>query len=120
MIFYGGMKINYHNRQFAGIVNSPNGQVSGDTKFHYQQRGNILHATYQGGSILMGQMLGRVNEDNSLYFTYHHFDINHQLKSGCCYSRPKLLPDERIQLHESWEWTHGGAGEGESIVEEIK
>ena len=114
------MKINYHNRQFVGVVNSPNGQVSGDTFFHYEQHGNILKGTYQGGSILNGHILGRVNEDNSLYFTYHHLDINHQLKSGCCYSRPKMLPDGRIQLHESWEWTHGGAGEGESIVEEIQ
>lgn len=113
------MKINYHGRKFTGISNTPNGQVGGDTIFLYQQHGNILKATYGGGSIMQGQMLGKVLADNSLYFTYHHIDNEGQLKSGYCNSRPKVLPDGRIRLYEQWEWTHGGAGKGESIVEEM-
>lgn len=120
IFFIISMLINYHNRKFVGVINSPTGQVTSDTKFHYQQDGHILTGVYHGGHILNGQILGRVNEDNSLYFVYHHLDKQLNLKSGSCYSRPKMLPDGRIQLHESWEWTHGGAGEGESIVEEIK
>ena len=113
------MPINYHNRKFAGVSNSPNGQVTGDTVFEYQQEGNILKATYRGGGIKSGYMLGKVNPDGTLYFLYHHLDENQNLRSGCCFSRPKVLEDGRIRLYENWEWTHGGAGEGESIVEEI-
>jgi hypothetical protein len=113
------MKINYHNRKFVGVSNSPNGQVTGDTVFTYQQEGKVLTATYAGGGILSGYMLGKVNDDGTLYFLYHHLDEHQNLRSGCCYSRPKMLDDGRIRLYESWEWTHGGAGEGESIVEEI-
>ena len=43
-----------------------------------------------------------------------------KLKNGFCKSIPELLPDGRIRLHETWEWTYGGDGTGESIVEEIK
>src|SRR5215216_4358550 len=110
------MKINYHNKRFVGLLNSPSGQVSSETIFDYQQHGNILTGTYQGGSILQGSMLGRVNEDNTLYFIYQHLDIHQNLKSGSCFSKPKILSDGRIRLYESWEWTLGGAGEGESIV----
>lgn len=113
------MKINYHNKRFAGVVNSPSGQVSSETMFTYQQNGNILTATYQGGNIVQGHMLGKVNDDGTLYFIYHHLDHQQNLKSGCCFSRPKILEDGRIRLYENWEWTHGGAGEGDSIVEEI-
>ena len=30
-------KINYNDRQFKSVRNSPNGDVSGDTTFHYHQ-----------------------------------------------------------------------------------
>jgi hypothetical protein len=113
------MKINYHNRKFTGITNSPNGQVSGETIFHYQQHDNILTASYSGGSILQGHMQGVVNEDNSLDFVYHHLDENHILKSGHCHSIPEILEDGRIRLHEKWAWTYPATGDGNSIVEEI-
>jgi hypothetical protein len=113
------MKINYHGRTFAGVTNTPNGQVSEDTLFLYTQHEHILTATYGGGSIRQGAMLGKVNEDNSLVFAYHHIDIDGRLKSGHCASTPEILPDGRIRLHEKWEWTFGGTGEGTSVVEEV-
>ena len=113
------MKINYHRRTFTAVSNSPNGQINGDTVFQYSQQDSLLTAFYSGGMIQEGHILGKVNEDGSLYFTYHHLDLAGQLKSGYCNSMPEVLPDGRIRLHETWEWTHGGSGKGESVVEEI-
>lgn len=113
-------KINYHGRKFSGITNTPNGQVSGDTVFHYHQSGNTLTATYSGGSIVDGHMKGHVHDDGSLDFVYHHIDTEGLLKSGHCTSKPEMLQDGRIRLYETWNWTFGGEGAGESIVEEIK
>ena len=113
------MKINYHGRIFTTVSNSPNGQINGDTVFQYAQQDSLLTAFYRGGMILEGHMIGRVNEDNSLYFTYQHIDKNGLLKSGYCNSVPEVLPDGRIRLHEQWEWTYGGEGKGESVVEEL-
>jgi len=114
------MKLNYHNRKFAGVTNSPTGQVSGDTIFLYQQHENILTATYSGGSIHQGHMLGIVNDDNSLDLMYHHLDEHQSLKSGHCHSVPEILEDGRIRLHEKWSWTYPTIGDGNSVVEEIK
>lgn len=114
------MKINYHGRKFAGISNTPNGQVSGETVFAYSQHDNTLTATYSGGTIKEGHMTGLVHEDNSLHFAYHHIDTDGRLKSGFCHSTPELLPDGRIRLHEKWEWTYGGEGNGASVLEEVK
>lgn len=113
------MKINYHGRKFVGVSNTSNGQVNGDTLFIYSQYGHILTGAYSGGSIKSGHIIGLVNEDNSLHFVYHHLDTDGQLKSGYCYSVPEVLPDGRIRLHEKWEWTYGGEGKGESVVEEM-
>ncbi len=112
-------KINYHGRKFSGVSNTPNGQVSGDTIFSYFQYANKLIATYQGGSILDGHLVGHVAEDNSLAFVYHHVDVDGVLKSGHCHSKPEILEDGRIRLHETWVWSFGGDGEGSSIIEEI-
>ncbi|MBK9983401.1 MAG: n-acetylglutamate synthase [Saprospiraceae bacterium] len=114
------MNINYHKRKFAGVTNTPNGQVNGDTIFNYKQKDNLLTATYNGGRIEEGYILGRVHDDNSLDFVYHHIDDRGHLRSGHCISTPELLPDGRIRLYEKWEWTYGGEGTGESVVEEIK
>ena len=113
------MIINYNGRKFIGVTNSPNGQVGNETVFHYHQHGNILTATYAGGLIQSGYFLGIVHGDNSLEFVYHHLDSEGKLKNGFCKSHPELLADGRILLREKWEWTFGGDGKGESIVEEI-
>ena len=113
------MKINYNNRKIAGVKNTPNGQVSGETIFHYKQDQQTLTATYKGGLILEGYLLGSVQKDSSLQFVYHHMDIEGNLFSGYCESIPELLSGDRIRLHEKWLWTHGGDGNGESVVEEI-
>jgi hypothetical protein len=112
-------KINYHGRKFRGISNTPNGQVSGNTIFCYAQIGDKLEATYSGGSILEGHMIGHVHEDNSLEFVYHHIDDEGVLKSGHCKSTSEILNDGRIRLHETWVWTFGGEGKGNSVIEEI-
>ena len=113
------MKINYHHRQFRSVTNSASGQVNADTLFAYSQQGNQLRATYQGGEIAFGQMLGIVHEDSSLDFVYHHIDRDGNLKSGHCRSIPELLPGGRVRLHETWYWDYGSGGNGVSVVEEI-
>jgi hypothetical protein len=113
------MKINFHNRHFRAISNSSKGQVNDETVFHYRQEGNRLHATYSGGKIAFGEMLGLVHDDNTLHFAYHHIDMDGHLKSGHCNSLPEILEDGRIRLHETWAWDFGGSGTGSSVVEEI-
>jgi hypothetical protein len=113
------MKINYHNRKFRTAQNSSQGQVNQATVFHYSQLGQRLEGTYEGGPILKGQLLGKVNEDNSLDFVYHHVDTDGKLHAGFCHSTPEILSDGRIRLSETWQWTHETNEKGESVVEEI-
>ena len=110
------MRINYDNREFHPVVNSANGQVNGDTRFEYKQQGDLLMATYQGGGIRHGQMVGLILEDDSLDFCYQHLTHAGELRSGRCQSTPERLPDGRVRLHERWQWNDGSSGE--SIIEE--
>jgi hypothetical protein len=45
-------------------------------------------------------------------------NIQGELMTGICRSTPEILPDGRIRLHESWQWTSGDESRGFSVVEE--
>lgn len=38
--------------------------------------------------------------------------------TGICFSHPEKLENEKIRLHENWEWTSGDKSKGQSIIEE--
>ena len=113
------MRIKYDGRVFRGVFNCPSGQVNGETEFHYAQQGDLLTATYLGGVIRFGQIVGMVLEDDSLDFVYQHRTESGELRSGRCQSRPEILPDGRLRLHERWQWNTGDKTAGESVIEEI-
>lgn len=113
------MLIDYNNRRFRSVSNSANGEVSGETLFHYHQEGNVAWAEYRGGAIILGNLIARVYEDGSLEFSYQHLNTDGQLMTGKCVSTPEILTDGRIRLHEKWQWTSGDHSSGESIIEEL-
>lgn len=113
--------IDYSDRLFRAVQVDGQGDVGGDTLFRYSQRGTRLTATYSGGDVEYGTMIGTVHQDGSLTFLYHHRTKDGELNAGQCESRPEILKSGRIRLHERWVWTYGSnAGQrGESVVEEV-
>ena len=111
--------MNYNGRVFRPVENTPNGEVNGETRFEYRQEGDLLQATYSGGGIRCGQMVGLVREGGALTFCYQHVTEEGALRSGRCESTPEVLADGRVRLHERWKWTSGDQSEGRSIVEEV-
>jgi hypothetical protein len=112
------MGMDYNGRVFRPVENTPNGEVNGATRFEYRQSGDLLEASYSGGGIRCGQMVGKVLEGGVLEFCYQHLTDEGELRSGRCKSTPEALADGRMRLHESWKWTSGDLSEGRSIVEE--
>lgn len=110
--------MNYHNRIFKVVTNSDNGDTSSETTFHYKQDGNILTSSYSGGSVVSGHLLGIVDEDGNIDMRYHHINNKGEIMTGLCKSRPEILEDGRIRLHEEWKWTGGDQSSGKSIIEE--
>lgn len=111
--------INYNGRNFVSIENTENGEVSSQTFFKYKQEGHIISATYSGGEIVQGILIGIVKEDGSLEFRYNHVNRKDEIRGGKCVSTPKIMPDGRIKLYENWKWLDAEATEGSSIIEEV-
>lgn len=116
--------MNYNGKTFRATSNTENGETSAETVFHYQQTGTLLTATYIGGRIVAGHLLGLVDADGNLDFRYHQLNTDGQLKTGTCQSTPEVLPNGKLRLHETWQWTSGNESSavprfGTSVVEEM-
>tara|TARA_R110001592_G_scaffold65325_4_gene200561 strand:+ start:530 stop:865 length:336 start_codon:yes stop_codon:yes gene_type:complete len=111
--------MNYHNRKFRSVSNTENGETSADTIFEYRQEGNILTALYQGGQIIKGHLIGSVDDQGYIDMRYHQVNRKGELMTGKCHSRPEVLSNGKIRLHEIWEWTSGDFSKGNSILEEL-
>jgi hypothetical protein len=110
--------MNYNNRIFRPISNTENGETSSETLFHYKQIGNILTSEYSGGKIKYGHLIGLVDSGGNIEIRYHQINIKGELMTGICVSKPEILQNGKIRLHENWEWTSGDKSKGTSIIEE--
>jgi hypothetical protein len=113
------MKINYNNKKFKPVQNTENGETSAETIFEYKQEGNILTSEYSGGQIQKGHLIGMVDDAGNIEMRYHQINTKNELMTGVCTSKPEILPNGKIRLHETWEWTSGDKSKGKSIIEEI-
>jgi hypothetical protein len=110
--------LNYNDKKFKLISNSENAETSSETLFHYKQVGNILTSEYSGGSIKYGHLIGLVDKSGNIEMRYHQVNDKDQLMTGICISKPEILENGKIRLHENWEWTSGDNSKGTSIIEE--
>ena len=113
------MKYNLDGKTFRSVGNTQNGEVDGDTLFHYDQDGDIVTATYGGGTIIAGQLLARVLENGQLDMRYHHINEKGDFMIGKCLSTPVMLSDGRLKFKEEWQWLCGDGSSGYSEVVEV-
>ncbi|MGB0431156.1 MAG: n-acetylglutamate synthase [Bacteroidia bacterium] len=111
--------INYNNKKFRPVKNSQNGETTEETVFLYKQKGDILTAEYQGGDIKKGLLIGLIDNNGGIDMRYQQVNSKGELMTGVCLSKPELMPNGKIRLHEKWQWTSGNQSRGESILEEF-
>lgn len=109
--------INLHGKQFRALENSDNGEVSGETVFHYRQEGDVVWATYAGGTIRFGTLSGQIS-GSTLRFYYQHQNLDRQFKTGQCTTRVDVQ-DGKTMLYEQWQWTSGDGSSGTSVLVEM-
>ncbi len=112
MYIYGG-------RLFKPVEASGSSQASADTIFKYEQKENLVTATYAGGDIRFGQIIGRVDIAGVLDMRFQHITRDGELMTGHCTTTPELMANGKIRLHETWQWTCGSNEKGQSILEEM-
>ena len=110
--------IDYNGKIFKPIENTENGETSNETIFLYKQVGNILTSEYSGGKIKKVHLIGIVDENGNIDMRYHQVNEKNEIMTGICKSKPEILENGKIRLHENWEWTSRDNSKGKSIIEE--
>ena len=111
--------MNYNNRKFKPVSVSTNGQISSDIIFHYKQEQNVVTCSYEGGSIVKGQLLGIIGAGGDIEISYHQINKEGLIMTGRCSSKPEIMGNGKIRLIESWQWTSGDLSKGSSVLEEL-
>lgn len=110
--------IDYNGKIFKPIENTENGETSNETVFLYKQVGNILTSEYSGGKIKKGHLIGLVDDSGNIDMRYHQINDKDEIMTGICKSKPEIIKNGKIRLHENWQWTSGDKSKGKSIIEE--
>lgn len=107
-----------NGRVFRDVTADHQGDVGGDTRFHYfEETDGVIHAGYEGGAVRLGFLVGtRVGDE--LDFRYSHVTVDGDSAAGRCRSEIGVSEDGCVVLRERWEWT-SRPGEGTSTLEEI-
>lgn len=109
----------YHNKVFRPVRNAPNGETTAETLFIYFHEGQFLSCHYAGGRIVEGHLIGLVDAAGNIDMRYHQINDAGELMTGICTSRPEIMENGKIRLHETWRWTSGDGSAGESVLEEV-
>jgi hypothetical protein len=111
--------INYNNRKFIPVKVSSNGEVGPEIVFHYHQSKDVLTGTYSGGKIVAGQLIGKVDSLGQIDMRYQQLNIQGELMTGICHTKPEVMSNGKIRLIENWRWTSGDKSKGQSVLEEV-
>jgi hypothetical protein len=109
--------ISLDGRTLVGVANDADGEVSGDTRFHFEQDGTRIQAQYAGGEIVAGYLVGTL-EGNQWDIRYVQMNDNGETATGHSQGELTVLDDGRIRVEDEWEW-ESKPGTGESVLEEI-
>ena len=107
--------ISLDGRVFSDATPEPAGDVSSATEFRYHQDGDLVWASYSGGSVRLGYLVG-LREGDTLRFRYTHLTHDGESSAGSCRSHIRLA-DGRVWLEESWQW-ESKPGTGTSLLVE--
>ncbi|WP_435358957.1 hypothetical protein [Haloarchaeobius sp. DFWS5] len=109
--------ISLGGRTFAGVEND-GGEVSGDTTMRFEQDGDRVSATYSGGSIVEGHLVGTFDGER-LDIRYVQLHDDGETATGHSIGAVTLLDDGRVRIEDEWEW-ESKAGGGSSVLEEVR
>ena len=102
---------------FSPTARAEHGEADTGTRFAYREQDGRVWASYQGGDIVHGHLVG-TRDGDTLDFRYVQLNLAGTTSSGHCVSALSRLADGRLRLDETWRW-ESRPGDGTSAVEEV-
>ncbi|RLM49017.1 hypothetical protein, partial [Halorubrum sp. Atlit-28R] len=100
-------------RTLVGVEND-GGEVGGDTRFRFEQDGNVVTAHYAGGTIIEGFLTGTF-DGRILNIRYVQLNEDHETSTGHLVGIAEEWVDGRVRIEDEWEWESKPGG-GRSVL----
>ncbi len=110
-------EISLDGRTLAGVANDEDGEVGADTEFHFEQDGERIYASYSGGDVVDGHLVGTF-DGKQWDVRYVQINTDDETATGHSTGTVELLDDGRIRVEDEWEW-ESKSGAGRSVHEEV-
>lgn len=106
------VKMNVVKTDASGVVNH-------ETIFDFSQNKDAVTATYAGGKIQQGFLVGKITKGNELTFSYCQMQKDGKLDNGKSTCEISKNPDGKIILVEHFEWASRPGEFGTNVFQEI-
>jgi hypothetical protein len=95
------------------------GVVNHETVFHFSQQDDVVTADYAGGKILRGFLVGKINEENQLDFSYCQLQVDGKLDNGASHCEVSTNENGKVILTEHFEWASRSDEYGTNVFQEL-
>lgn len=110
-------EISLDGRTLLAVENTDDGEVNGETRFHFEQEGERIHAHYAGGGIVDGHLVGTF-DGRQWDIRYTQINSEHETATGRSVGSVEALDDGRVRVEDEREW-ESRDGRGASVLEEV-
>jgi hypothetical protein len=97
------MDINLNRVRMKTAKADPKGACSSETVLEFQQDHNLISATYRGGPVVDGYLIGVLN-GSQVRFRYVQADVSGNVDAGVSDGTFSRLPNGKLQLTEHFLW----------------
>jgi hypothetical protein len=94
---------------FEVVMTSPASAISTDTWFEFHEREGIVEASYTGGQVATGRLIGR-REHDQVYTVYAQLGVDGRLQTGTATMRVEKGTDGGLLLTEDYTWSDSTTG----------
>ncbi|PPF56521.1 hypothetical protein C5B94_03125 [Clavibacter michiganensis] len=106
-----------NNYRFAAVRDTVGGEVGPETVFDYRELDGEVWATYAGGAVRRGFLVG-TRAGDTLAFRYCQLNQDGDTSTGSCVSEITRDINGKLRMTETWAW-ESQPGHGTSEVVEI-
>ena len=111
-------KIALNNLKMNVIQTAPNGVVNDLTIFTFSQADNFISASYAGGQIFKGYLVGTLHNDK-LLFSYCQLQNDGKMDNGQSECALSIGGNGKIRLTEHFEFASRENGQGINVFQEL-
>jgi hypothetical protein len=113
------MIYNLDKRHFTLISNTAGHAKPGETVFVFEQQEFAVRASYSGGDVLLGSIIGRFTSEDDVHVLFQQVTIDGRLNGGEGKMKLERREDGKLCFIDDWRFLIYGEGQGQAIWQEI-